>query len=453
MKNRRDFLRRAAALTAGGLANRLAPLAALVPAAAEAQAASDYKALVCVFLYGGVDGNNLVVPMDSAGYAQYSAVRPVASNVNLTQAELLAIQPASSPTAYGLHPQLTELQPLFAQAKLAILANIGPLTAPTTKANYLSVRPGNLFSHSDQQNQWQSSVSLGPSRSGWGGRIADQLQGQNGSFPVVTSIAGASLFTAGESSSVLALPATGGLALQGMNGGAAANARLAALNAILGADRDNTYVRVAGDVTSQALSLSGVVNPILGANTSPLTALFAGQNNAIADQLLAVAKLIEARAQTGARRQVFFVSLGGFDTHGNQVAVMNTLLGQLSPAMRSFYDATAQLGLADKVVTFTLSDFGRTLQPNSNAGTDHAWGNNLLVMGGAVRGGDMYGRYPTLARAGPDDADTSGRWIPTLSVEQYGATLARWFGLSDPAIAAVFPNLSRFSTSTIGFLG
>ena len=453
MKSRRDFLRHAAALSAGGLASRLAPLAALVPGAAQAQAASDYKALVCVFLYGGVDGNNLVVPMDSAGYAQYSAVRPVASNVNLTQAELLAIQPASSPTAYGLHPQLTELQPLFAQAKLAILANIGPLTAPTTKANYLSVRPGNLFSHSDQQNQWQSSVSLGPSRSGWGGRIADQLQGQNGSFPVVTSIAGASLFTAGESSSVLALPATGGLALQGINASSAANARLAALTAILGADRDNTFVRVASDVTSQALSLSGVVNPILGATTSPLTALFAGQNNAIADQLLAVAKLIEARAQTGARRQVFFVSLGGFDTHGNQVAVMNTLLGQLSPAMRSFYDATAQLGLADKVVTFTLSDFGRTLQPNSNAGTDHAWGNNLLVMGGAVRGGDMYGRYPTLARAGPDDADTSGRWIPTLSVEQYGATLARWFGLSEAAIAAVFPNLSRFSTSTIGFLG
>ena len=159
------------------------------------------------------------------------------------------------------------------------------------------------------------------------------------------------------------------------------------------------------------------------------------------------------RAQTGARRQVFFVSLGGFDTHGNEVNVMDTLIGQLSPAMRSFYDATLQLGIADKVTTFTLSDFGRTLLPNSNAGTDHAWGNNLFVMGGAVKGGDMYGRYPTLVRAGPDDADTSGRWIPSLSVEQYGATLARWFGLGDPAIAAVFPNLSRFSTSNLGFLG
>jgi uncharacterized protein (DUF1501 family) len=453
MKSRRDFLRHAAALTAGGFASRLAPLAALAPAAAQAQAASDYKALVCVFLYGGVDGNNLVVPMDAAGYAQYSAVRPPASNVNLTQAELLAIQPASSPTPYGLHPQLSELHPLFAQQRLAVLANVGPLTAPTTKANYLAVRPENLFSHSDQQNQWQSSVSRGPSRSGWGGRIADQTPGQNGTFPVVTSIAGTSLFTAGATSSPLALPPTGGLALQGLNGSAAANARLAALNAILGADRDNSYVRAAGDVTAQALSLSGLVNPILSSNTSPVATLFTGQNNSIANQLLAVAKLIEARGQTGARRQVFFVSLGGFDTHGNEVNVMDTLIGQLSPALRAFYDATVQLGISDKVVTFTLSDFGRTLQPNSNAGTDHAWGNNLLVMGGAVRGGDMYGRYPTLARAGPDDADTSGRWIPSLSVEQYGATLARWFGLSDPAIAAVFPNLSRFSPGNIGFLG
>jgi uncharacterized protein (DUF1501 family) len=453
MKTRRDFLLRSGALSAGAFAARLGPISLLGLAnASRAQAASDYKALVCVFLYGGVDGNNLVVPVDAAGYAQYTAVRTVASGVNLTQAELLPIQPASSLTPFGLHPELADIQPLFAQRKLAILANVGPLNQPTTKANYFTVRPDNLFSHSDQQNQWQSSVSSGVSRSGWGGRVADATASLNTSFPVVTSIAGTSLFMVGNATSPLALPSSGGLALQGFNGGAAANARLGAMQAILAADRDNTYVGAASDITSQALSLSGVVNPILTATNSTIQAHFAGQTNSIAQQLLQVAKLIEARSQTGARRQVFFVSLGGFDTHSGELATLTNLLGQLSPALRAFYDATVQLGVSEQVTTFTLSDFGRTFQPASGAGTDHAWGNHHFILGGAVRGGEMYGRYPTLARAGPDDADTSGRWIPTSSVEQYGATLARWFGLTDPALAAVFPNLAKFSTSNLGFL-
>src|SRR5205085_4375041 len=191
--------------------------------------------------------------------------------------------------------------------------------------------------------------------------IADQLQGQNGAgIPVVTSIAGASLFTAGDNSSPLAVATNGGLALQGINNSAAATARLAALNTILGADRDNTYVKAAGDITTQALSLSATVNPILSSTSSTLTALFNGQNSSIAQQLLQVAKLIEARAQTGARRQVFFVSLGGFDTHSNELATHVNLLGQLSPALKAFYDATVLLGVSSQVTTFTLSDFGRT---------------------------------------------------------------------------------------------
>ncbi len=452
MNNRREFLSRAGALTAGGLAARLAPISLLgLGATANAQAAPDYKALVCVFLYGGVDGNNLVVPIDAATYAQYAAVRTVASGVNLTQAELLPIQPqASGP--YGLHPQLSEIHPLFAAGKLAILANVGPLNEPTTKANYFAKRPDNLFSHSDQQNQWQSAVSSGASASGWGGRIADAMAAQNTNFPVITSIAGSALFTAGGSTTALALPAAGGLALQGFNGGAAANARLAAMQSILAADRDNAYVDAAAGITTQALALSSVVNPILSATNSSVQALFAGQTSSIAQQLLQVAKLIEARAQTGARRQVFFVSLGGFDTHSNELTTLTNLLGQLSPALRSFYDATVQLGVAGSVTTFTLSDFGRTFQPASGAGTDHAWGNHHFILGGAVQGGRMYGSYPTLARAGPDDADTSGRWIPTMAVDQYGATLARWFGVSEPALATIFPNLSRYSISNIGFL-
>jgi uncharacterized protein (DUF1501 family) len=442
MISRRDFLQRASALS----------LLALNPGVRAQSAPADYKALVCVFLYGGVDGNSLVIPNDAAGYGQYAAVRPASSGLNVAQSQLLAIQPAGVSTAFGLHPEFLELHPLFAQKKLAILANVGPLNEPTTKANYAQKRPDNLFSHADQQSQWQSSVSSGPSRSGWGGRIADQVAAQNASFPVVTSIAGTNLFISGNSTSPLALPASGGLALAGFGTSAASTARMNALRAILEADRDNAYVRATGDITAQALSLSGVVNPILSSTTSTVAPLFNGMTSTIAQQLLQVAKLIEARAQTGARRQVFFVSQGGYDTHNNELATLTTLLGQLSPALRAFYDATVQLGVANQVTTFTLSDFGRTFKPASGQGTDHAWGNHHLVMGGAVRGGDFYGRFPILALAGPDDAQSEGRWIPTTSVDQYGATLARWFGVSEPGIASVFPNLSRFSAPDLGFL-
>lgn len=453
-KTRREFLIRSAGLTASGLAARILPAMSLAAAGeAAAQSASDYKALVCVFLYGGMDGNSVLIPNDTAGYGQYATYRTEASGLNIPQASLLPIQPSNTFTPYGLHPQLAGIQPLFDQKKLAIVANLGTLTQPTTKANYQSARPQSLYSHSDQQAQWQSSISDASTATGWGGRIADALGASYGTFPVITSVAGASLFMSGNASSPLAVPASGGLALSGFANNAASNARLAALKTILSTPDTNGYVKAAGDIGTQAVNLSAIVNPILSTASPAVSPLFTGLTSSIAQQLQQVAKLIEARGATGARRQIFFVSLGSFDTHNNELPTLDTLLGDLSSALKAFHDATVALGVDSQVTTFTISDFGRTFLPASGGGTDHAWGNHHFVMGGAVHGGALYGRYPTLAPGGPDDAESEGRWIPAVSVDQYGATLAKWFGLAPAQVALVFPALARFPTPDLGFLG
>lgn len=448
--SRRHFLQRAGSLAALGLGSGFGMLA-------NAQSTSGYKALVCVFLYGGNDGNNTIIPFDTAGYAQYAAVRSAASGIQLAQSTLLPIQPAGSATPYALHPSLTELQTLFDQRKLAVLANVGTLVQPTSKTSYVAGQvPLSLYSHSDQQAQWQSSVSSTLSATGWGGRIADKLASMNATgFPVVTSLAGTTLFTIGKSTSSLAIPVNGSFALAGYGNGtnAAANARLAALKAFLAAGSSNQFVTTANAIGTQALALSATMSPILANTSSSVAPIFAPlSSNTTAQALYQVAKTIEARAATGAQRQIFFVSLGNFDTHGNQAPTQQNLLAQLSPALKAFYDATVALGVASQVTTFTLSDFGRTFQPASGGGTDHAWGNHQFMIGDAVKGGDFFGQYPTLVLGGPDDAEQRGRWIPTVSVDQYGATLAKWFGVPSTDLASVFPNLARFSPSDLGFM-
>ncbi len=449
--DRRAFIRRSAALSAAGLAGSLD----LLPLAAQAQAASDYKALVCVFLFGGVDGNNVLIPADTAGYGQYAAVRTTASGIQIRQEDLLMIQPTNLGTPFGLHPAMKEIQPLFATGQLALLANVGSLTQPTTKAQYTAgIRPESLYSHSDQQSQWQTAVARGGSPTGWGGRVADVMATQvGGTFPVITSTAGVTIYVTGSASRPLSVPTSGSFGLSGFANNAAGTARRNALNTLLSIDRGNTFLDAASDIQQQAITLSTTVGPILASTTSTIAPLFAGQTSSIAQQLLAVAKMIEARTVTGIKRQIFFVSLNGFDTHTQEINTHLTLFGQVSPALKAFYDATVQLGVAEQVTAFTLSDFGRTFKPASGAGSDHAWGNHHLIMGGAVQGGAIYGTYPTLALTGPDDAEKEGRWLPTTSVDQYGATLARWFGVNASDMATVFPNLTKFTPGNLGFLG
>ncbi len=450
---RRAFIRNIGALSAFGLASRF-DLLNLV-AEAHGQTANDYKALVCVFMFGGNDGNNTLIPIDSTGYAQYAAVRPVSSGINLAQASLLPIQPVNLGMPFGLHPALPELQTLFTQKKMAILANVGTLLQPTTKAQYnAGMRPLSLYSHSDQQAQWQSSISSTAAGTGWGGRVADKVAALNApsGFPVITSLDGTVLFATGATTAPLTIPVSGSFALSGYTGSAAANARLAAVQQLLAEGSGNAFVASANAIATQAIQLSTTVNPILANTNSTVAPQFANLKTSIASQLYQVAKMIEARTATGAKRQIFFVQLGSFDTHSDQANRQQALFADLSPALKAFYDATVALGVSSAVTTFTLSDFGRTFHPASGGGTDHAWGSHHLIVGDAVKGGSIYGQYPQLILSGPSDAESAGRWLPTTSVDQYGATLARWFGVAPADLGTVFTNLYQFSTSDLGFM-
>jgi uncharacterized protein (DUF1501 family) len=453
--SRRAFLRGAMALSSFGLAARLDLLNLVASAQAQISPATDYKALVCVFMFGGNDGNNTIVPIDTAGYANYAKVRTPASGIQLAQSALLPIQPTNVGTPFGLHPALSQLQTLFNQRKLAILANVGTLTQPTTQAQYdAGIRPESLYSHADQQAQWQSSISTTPSQTGWGGRLADQVAQLNGSsaVPVVTSLDGTVLFATGTGALPLSIPVSGAFALQGYGGSPVASARLAAVKQLLGQPSGNVFVTELNSIGNQALNLSTIVNPILSSASPIVDPLFAGLNSDIASQFHQVAKLIAARAATGATRQIFFVQLGSFDTHGDQLNRQQALFADLSPALMAFYNASVAAGSGGQVTVFTLSDFGRTFQPASGGGTDHAWGSHHLIIGDAVNGGNMYGQYPELVLGGPNDAEAEGRWLPTTAVDQYGATLAKWFGVPTAALVAVFPNLAAFPTADLGFM-
>lgn len=460
--------------------------------AATAAAPTDYRALVCILLEGGNDGNNMIVPNHSdstlSSYAVYSSSRAT-QGLAIPQNQLLPISvPRLNNLSYGLNPNMgpvgqqgginNGIYDLWAQGKLAAVVNTGNLVRPLTKAQFLSspsLAPYQLFSHSDQMAQQQTSRSDEPIPLGWGGKIADRTNSSSNptaSVPMITSIAGTRLFTLGQSTTPLAIrtgttPLNETLVLQNTTWGPTDPFTIARKNALAQLrtiDRDSELIAATSHIMDQAQIASNALSTY-----QEVTVPF--PDTKLGNQLKQVARVIRKRGDLNVMRQIFFVEINGFDTHQNQLAGavnQSVLLAQLSQAMRAFYDEMGVQGLQDKVTQFTLSDFGRTMNPagsGGGVGSDHAWGNHMLVLGGAVNGGNIYGGtrpdgsgnfYPNLTLGGPDDIDTGtnprGRWLPTTSVEQYAATLSRWFGLADADLTAVFPNLANFPTNNLGFM-
>ena len=412
----------------------------------------DYRALVCLFLFGGNDGNNMVVPTSPAEYTQYAAGRTGA--LALAQASLLPLTTSNTPgRTFGLHASMPGLQGLFNRGKAAIVANVGPLLAPTTREDFRARRvpvPPDLYSHSDQQAQWQSSVSDGAPRSGWGGRLADLMKTANAANESSTliSVSGNNLFGVGTTMSSFKVSPGNSFGLDFYRGEASTDPVSRAIASLLAAPSGNLFEGAWNDVIGRALENQRVLASALAA-APPFTTAF--PQTGIAAQMQMIARLVSVRAALGLKRQVFFCSLGGFDTHGEeQLGRQGELLAEVSGAMTAFYEATVELGCADLVTAFTASDFNRTF-PSNGRGSDHAWGSHHWVVGGAVRGGAMYGAFPTLVSGGPDDTGSQGLWIPTTSVDQYAATLAAWFGVGT-GLSTVFPNLGRFASPSVGFM-
>jgi uncharacterized protein (DUF1501 family) len=483
-QTRREFLMHAGCgtLSASALLSGLGRFALID---ALAQAPSDYKALVCVFLFGGNDSNNVVIPVTN--YADYNAARQrddssqtrTFAEFQIPQSDLLQINPPSTGLTFGLNPRLGDafisadgtrnpsVFDLWNSGNAAVVCNTGPLIRPLTRADYLGnlAHPYQLFSHSDQQNLWQTSYANGPKQTGWGGSTVDRTGG-GGNFPIVSSLSGVTVFSTGLNTRPLVLspaptPLNASLKLF-KPGGAPSEAEI---RQALIDDADPlmpALIRGAAQIAQSALDASDSLQ------TDPTVAT-AFPNTTLGNQLKQVAKLIKIAPSLGLTRQVFFVSLGGFDTHTNQgkytPGVVSTggqlgLLQQLSQAIGSFYAATVELGVSQSVTLFTSSDFSRTLYPGGgNTGTDHAWGSHQFVVGGSVVGGDFYGQFQSLAAGTDQDTDGGanprGRWIPTTSVDQYALTLAYWYGLSSSDRAVVFPNIGNFwsdPNQTLGFM-
>ncbi len=453
--NRRKFLRNlgigTAALGAWSDLERIAAAASL--GNAPKAAGEDYRALVCLFMFGGNDGNNTVIPTSTTEYNQYATGRT--SVLALPRAQLLNLTVSNTPgRTFALHPAMAGLQGLFNQGHAAIVANSGPLLAPTSRSDYQARRvpiPPDLFSHSDQQAQWQSSISNGAPRTGWGGRLGDLLQSSNGtnSSSTLISVSGNNLFEVGTTLVSFKVSPGNHFGFDFYQGATSSDPLSQAITAQLAATSGNALDGAWNNVISRAIENQRVLSSAL-ASAPAFKTVF--PNSGLGSQLQMIAKLVSIRQALGLKRQVFFASLGGFDTHGEtQLQDQQELLGDVSASLTALYSATAEIGADSLVTSFTASDFNRTF-PSNGRGSDHAWGNHHFVVGGAVKGGAMYGTFPTLVRGGPDDTDTGGLWIPTTSVDQYSATLASWFGVSAADMPTIFPNLGNFTSPNLGFV-
>lgn len=474
---RRSFLQNAATAgiglsAAGGIIRDMR----LINTAIAAQGpVSGYKALVCLFLAGGNDSNNWVVPTDDETYNEYATAR--GSLLQIPKTSLLPLNVGGNPVTdseghtYGLHPSSGGLQTLFAEGKAAVILNVGCLVRPTTKAQYNAnpsfYRPPQLFSHSDQVTQWQTSIPDQPPATGWGGRVADILHSianPTGKISMSVSLNGSNTLQVGNLVAQYHVSTTGAVTLTGnlMSGD---GVRVKAMRNIMGLSHVNLQRQAYAEVMERAIQTGDLLNTSIAntANDSFWNTAF--PNTGIGNQMKMIARLIEARGpdKFDMNRQIFFCQIGGFDTHTAQVRDSNgvdnvlattgahySLLQQVNDAVYAFQRAMEQLQVANDVTTFTASDFSRTF-PNNSQGSDHGWGAHHLVIGGAVDGGKFYGKLQNLAISGPDDTGT-GRWIPTLAVDQHAATLAKWFGVDPSMMSTIFPNLSRFSTSDLGFM-
>ena len=474
---RRDLLSRTlmASLGGAGLFSQFGQLRLAQAAALDSSAiakGSDYKALVCVFLNGGNDNVNTVIPRDVATHGLYQAVRP---NLALPLASLATathLNPLTSQAGgrqYALHPSMPEIAGLFNSGRCAVVANVGTLIEPVTRSAYqagLVDVPPQLFSHSDQTVFWQTSRPDVTRKIGWGGRIADLLQSQNANtqLPMSLSLAGQNVFQTGDTVQPYSVGSNGPVQREGYYGEYHASRR-AAIDALLNHHQGHILERAVAGIQRRSIDLYGDVRAAIDAVPPFATGVPGGFStgngsilggfNSLVAQLRMVATLIAARGTLGQRRQVFYVSIGGFDFHDRLLADHGDLMRALSLALNMFYDLTVELGVSEQVTTFTASDFGRTMTANGD-GTDHGWGGEHFVIGDAVRGRDIYGEMPGLVSTGNDDAGW-GQIIPKLATDQYAATLARWFGVSEANIDLILPSLAgpnpMFGPASGGYIG